>query len=190
MTISALDSATALVVVDLQPATTAHPMVHPIGDVVARAAALAEAFRRHGLPVALVTADLGHPNPGRTEVGRGRSAPVLPPEAIAPLPALGHGDIVLVKSAWSAFGGTGLHEALAERGVTQVVLVGVATSFGIESTARAAYDLGYSVVVATDAVTDLQAASHENSVARVLPVLGETGTAQDVLALLDPTPEN
>ncbi|MWV48703.1 isochorismatase family protein [Rathayibacter sp. VKM Ac-2803] len=189
MTISALDPVTALVVVDLQPATAANPLVHPIGDVVARAAELASAFRAHGLTVALVTADLGRPNPGRTEVGRGRAVPVLPPEAIAPLPALGRADddLVLVKSAWSAFGGTGLHELLAARGVTQIVLAGLTTSFGIESTARAAYDLGYSVVVATDAVTDLQAASHEGSVSRVLPVLGETGSTEDVLALLPTT---
>ncbi|MCJ1674622.1 MULTISPECIES: cysteine hydrolase family protein [unclassified Rathayibacter] len=187
MSVEALDEGVALVVVDLQRATVANPMVHPIGDVVARAASLADAFRDRVLPVVLVTVDLGRPNAGRTDVGRGRMAPVLPPEWSDPLIELGRSseDLVLVKRGWSAFAGTGLHELLAERGVTQVVLAGVATSFGVESTARDAYDRGYSVVVVVDAVTDLQEPSHENSLRRVLPVLGETGTTVEVLGLLD-----
>ncbi|TDX74955.1 nicotinamidase-related amidase [Rathayibacter sp. PhB151] len=186
MSVEALDEGIALVVVDLQRATVANPMVHPISDVVIRAASLAEAFRDRGLPVALVTVDLGRPNAGRTEVGRGRTAPVLSREWSDPLVELGRSgkDLVLVKRGWSAFAGTGLHEMLTERGVTQVVLAGIATSFGVESTARDAYDRGYSVIVAVDAVTDMQEASHENSVRRVLPVLGETGTAAEVLGLL------
>jgi isochorismate hydrolase len=74
---------------------------------------------------------------------------------------------------------------LKERGVTQVVIAGVATSFGVESTARQAYDDGYNVTLAIDAMTDVRAESHEHSVTRVFPVLGETGSTADILALLD-----
>jgi nicotinamidase-related amidase len=61
---------------------------------------------------------------------------------------------------------------------------GVATSFGVESTAREAYDAGYNVTLAIDAMTDLRAESHEHSVTRVFAVLGDGSTA-DILALLD-----
>ena len=70
------------------------------------------------------------------------------------------------------------------RGVTQIVLTGVATSVGVESTARAAYDHGYHVVLATDAMTDLTAEAHANSIERIFPRLGQTATSEEVLDLL------
>ncbi len=69
--------------------------------------------------------------------------------------------------------------------MTQIVLCGVATSIGVESTARFASELGYNVTLITDAMTDMNAEAHDNSVQRIFPRLGETGTVQDVIALLD-----
>jgi nicotinamidase-related amidase len=66
-----------------------------------------------------------------------------------------------------------------------VVIAGVATSIGVEATARHAYALGFNVALATDAMTDAAAEAHAGSVARVFPRLGETGTAQEIIALLD-----
>jgi nicotinamidase-related amidase len=74
---------------------------------------------------------------------------------------------------------------LKEQGVTQVVVCGVATSAGVESTARAAHEHGYNVVLASDAMTDMSAEAHENSLQLVFPKLGETGTTADILTLLD-----
>jgi len=65
-----------------------------------------------------------------------------------------------------------------------VVLTGVATSFGIESSARQAYDLGYNVAIVVDAVTDPNPQAHEESVTRLFPTLGQTGTSAELLALL------
>ena len=65
---------------------------------------------------------------------------------------------------------------LRELGVTQVVISGIATSLGVESTARSAHEHGYHVVLATDAMTDRDPAAHANSVDRVFPRLGETAT--------------
>jgi len=65
------------------------------------------------------------------------------------------------------------------------VIAGVATSIGVEATARHAYALGFNVAPATDAMTDAAAEAHAGSVARVFPRLGETGTAQEIIALLD-----
>lgn len=105
MTISTLDPKPALVVIDLQQGILALPAVHPMGDVVRRTSALADAF--------------------------------------------------------------------------------VATSLGVESTARQAHELGYHVALAVDAMTDMSADAHANSVARIFPRLGETGTTQEILEQLD-----
>jgi nicotinamidase-related amidase len=55
---------------------------------------------------------------------------------------------------------------------------------GVESTARAAYERGYHVTLAIDAMTDSVAENHEHSVARIFPRLGETGSTADLLARL------
>nr|WP_210768163.1 cysteine hydrolase [Cellulomonas humilata] len=173
-----------MVVVDLQNAVVALPSAHPTADVVSRSARLADAFRRHGLPVVLVQA-LGSA-PGRNESPRrARSGPV--PEDAADLVAEltpQPGDHLIVKRTLSAFHRTGLADLLEGLGVTQVVVVGIATTMGVESTARAAYEHGLNVTFAVDAMTDMSAEAHENSVTRIFPRLGETGTTDEVIALL------
>jgi len=69
--------------------------------------------------------------------------------------------------------------------VSQAVLAGIATSIGVESTARTAFALGFNVTLAVDAMTDMSAEAHENSLKRIFPRLGETGTASDIVTLLD-----
>ena len=79
---------------------------------------------------------------------------------------------------------TDLAAHLTELGVTQVVIGGVATSIGVESTARQAHEHGFHVTLVTDAMTDLNPAAHDNTISHIFPMLGETGTTKDVLALL------
>jgi nicotinamidase-related amidase len=93
-------------------------------------------------------------------------------------------DIVVTKRNWGAFHGTDLDGHLRRRGITQIVLTGIATSIGVESTARAAYEHGYNVTLATDAMTDLSADSDEHALTRIFPRLGETGTTAEIIALL------
>ncbi len=183
MPLTLLDDATALVVIDLQRGIVSLPTVHPIAGVVRRSRDLAAAFRRHGLPVVLVNV-AGVP-PGRTEQARFRGPlpegfAVLVPE-LDPQP----GDHLVTKRTAGAFTGTGLEAHLRARNVSQLVLVGVATSMGVESTARQAHELGFNVALAVDAMTDMDPALHANSVGRVFPRLGETGTTAEILALLD-----
>ncbi|MFI5061936.1 MAG: cysteine hydrolase family protein [Actinomycetales bacterium] len=194
MPVTELDAEIALIVVDLQRGTLRNPTVHPAEAIVANANRLIAAFRAQGLPVVLANVD-GMPA-GRTEVGGGRreaagggaagGSSAWPAEFAEFAPDLDWDstDITVTRRAWSAFAGTRLHETLSAIGVTQVVIAGVATSFGIESTARQAYDLGYDVVVVTDAVTDLRAEAHDNSVTRIFPMLGQTGHAADIVDLL------
>lgn len=188
MTLSTMDTTPALVVVDLQKGIVGLPGegADAIKPVIANAAELAGAFRAHGLPVVLVSI-LGDA-PGRTEVA--------PPTEFTPAPDWAHpvddlepapGDLRVVRQRWSAFGGTSLHEDLRRAGVTQVVVAGVATSVGVESTARAAHEHGYHVTLATDAMSDLDAETHRHSVERIFPRLGERGTTAEILELLTKT---
>jgi nicotinamidase-related amidase len=87
------------------------------------------------------------------------------------------------KQRVGAFIGTSLDDYLRQRVVTQVVLTGVATSAGVEATARSAYEYGYNVVLVVDAMTDRDADAHRHSVERVFPRLGETAISDDVLKL-------
>ncbi len=91
----------------------------------------------------------------------------------------------MTKKTWGAFTGTDLDPHLKTAGVTQIVLAGIATSIGVESTARQAHELGYNVTLAVDAMTDLNADAHTNSVERLFPRLGETGSTHEIVALLD-----
>jgi nicotinamidase-related amidase len=93
-------------------------------------------------------------------------------------------DHLVTKQRWGAFLGTDLHDYLRERGATQIVLAGIATSIGVESTARSAYDLGYNVALVVDAMTDRDPEMHRNSVEKIFPRLGETAKTEDVLKLL------
>ena len=189
MAITTIDPKTALVVIDLQNGTTAMPGAPvPTADVVKNSVELADAFRARGLPVVLVnvtfSADGSDVVPGRVEQSRGgRQFPEGWDRIIAELD--GHeGDIRVTKRNWSAFYGTDLDLHLRRRGVTQIVLTGVATSIGVESTARFAHEHGYHVTVATDAVTDSNADAHQNSIERIFPRLAETGTTAEILAAL------
>jgi nicotinamidase-related amidase len=187
MPVTTLDPKSALIVIDLQKGIASYPTAHPFPQVVEQAGALAQAFRGRGLPVVLVNA-VGLA-PGRTE-----QAPrlgELPPGWADLLPELNQQptDITVSKRTWGAFTNTGLGEKLKNLGVTQVVIVGVATSIGVESTARQAHELGFNVTLASDAMTDMSLAAHQGSLTRIFPRLGETGTTREILALLDGRPK-
>ena len=91
----------------------------------------------------------------------------------------------MTKHTPGAFTHTGLEALLNRLGVTQVVVVGVATSNGVEVTARQAYELGFNVTLATDAMTDPRPDAHAWSLTRVFPRIGETGTTQEIIELLE-----
>jgi len=183
MTVTTLDPKTALIVIDLQRGIVALPTVHPMDDVVKHVGSLADAFRRHGLPVVLVNVAGGAP--GRTEQPRSHRA--FPAGWTDLIPELHQQpqDHMVTKLTPGAFTNTDLEAHLKAAGVTQIVVVGVATSNGVEVTARQAYELGFNVTLAIDAMTDLNADAHTYSVARVFPKIGETGTAQDIIDLLE-----
>jgi nicotinamidase-related amidase len=183
MSLSCLDPHTALIIIDLQQGIVALPLAHPVDTVVANACQLLRAFRQHGRPVVLV--NVAGVAPGRTDAPRRSGA----------LPA-GWSDLItdldrqptdhtVTKHTWGAFTGTDLHAYLQQNGVTQVVIAGISTSIGVESTARQAQELGFNVTLAEDAMTDMQLEAHQNSLTRIFPRLGETGSTAQIIALLD-----
>ena len=183
MPVTTLDSRTALIVIDLQRGVVGLPAAaHTMETVIANSVRLADAFRARGLPVVLVNVT-GAPG-GRTErVAAGGPRPegwdILIPE-LGQQPT----DHLVTKRTRGAFTGTDLEQYLRDQGVTEVVVTGVATGSGVESTARHAHELGFNVTLATDAMTDTSAEIHENSVLRIFPGLGETGTTDEILGLL------
>jgi len=183
MTISTLDAKSALLVVDLQKGIVAMPVAHPIAEVVNNAARLADAFRKRGLPVVLINADGGAP--GRTE--QARRVTEFPAGWTDLIPELNRqpSDHIVTKRTWGAFANTDLDKYLKQAGVTQVVVSGVATTAGVESTARHAHELGFNVALAVDAMTDMNADAHHNSITRIFPRMGETGTTQEIIDLLN-----
>jgi nicotinamidase-related amidase len=183
MAVTAIDPNTALIVIDLQQGIVALPAARPIAEVVKRASALADAFRRHGLPVVLV--NVAGAAPGRAE--QSRRVEGLPAGWADLVPELNQQpqDHRVTKRTWGAFTNTDLEIYLEEAGVTQVVIAGVATSIGVESTARCAYELGFNVTLAIDAMTDSDPDAHANSVTRIFPRLGETGATQEIIERLE-----
>lgn len=185
MALTTLDRNTALIVIDLQKGIVAYPTVHPMPPVIAHAATLTKAFRRHHLPVVLV--NVTGVAPGRNEQSRRPNE--LPSDWADLVPELDvqPEDILVTKRTWGSFTNTDLAAQLERRGVTQVVLAGVATSIGVESTARQAHELGLNVTLAVDAMTDMNADAHANAIERIFPRLGEAGRTDDIVALLDRT---
>ncbi len=183
MPVTTLDPKTALVVIDLQKGIKAFAPGEALDAVIVKAGQLTEAFHRHNLPVVLVNVIGGAP--GRTDAPRMTGA--FPDDFAELLPELNQqpSDHIVTKKTWGAFTATDLEAYLKGQGVTGIVLCGVATSIGVDSTARFAHEFGYNVTLASDAMTDRDPEAHTFVVERIFPRLGEVGTTADVIAALD-----
>ncbi|MFF4358837.1 isochorismatase family protein [Streptomyces sp. NPDC001604] len=165
----ALDPArSALVLVDLMDRIVALPLEPRKGtEVLSAAEELATAFRSVGATVVLVRVE----RPGAAE---------QPPGSGLVAGLAQEGDLEVVKRTIGGFQGTGLDDLLRDRGVNTLVFGGIATNLGVESTARAAGDLGYELVFVEDAMAALTAAEHDASVRLDFPRLGTVVTAAEV----------
>jgi nicotinamidase-related amidase len=166
---------TALVLIDLMPRIVALETAPLAGrEVLERCVALAKATRSVGGLVVHVRVE-------RPGVGVQPEGSELAPE-LDPQP----GDLEIVKRTIGAFANTGLDEALRARDIETIALAGIATNFGVESTGRAADDLGYTTVYLTDAMTGLDATAHDFAVSYVFPRFGTATTGAEYVAALSP----
>jgi nicotinamidase-related amidase len=164
---------TALILIDLMPRVIAMPTAPLSGrEVLQRCIALADATRAAGGLVVHVRVEA-------REVDVQPEGSELAPE-LDPQP----GDVEIVKHTIGAFHHTGLDEALRSHDIGTVVLGGIATNFGVESTGRAAGEHGYSVVFVSDAMTGLNATAHELAVDYIFPRLGTVCTGAEYVAAL------
>lgn len=180
---------TALVVIDLQQGILAMATEpRPSSDVVTNALRLTEVFRAKGAFVVLVHVEFSADDVDmlRPECDAPTVIPKGRPEtwsAYAP-GLVRDGDHLLAKKQWGAFYGTDLELQLRRRGISTIVLCGIATAFGVESTARQAFELGYEQVFVEDAMASRAAAEHEHVVTRILPRMGRVRKVDEVIAAL------
>lgn len=183
-------TSTALVAIDLQNlivARTAQP--RDAQTVVQNTARLATALRTRGgfvvwVRVAFAADGADRPHPIADQAMTfPRELPPNPSELAAGL-SVQPSDHVVTKRQWGAFYGTDLDLQLRRRGLTTILLTGIATSFGVESTARAAYELGYHQIFVEDAMAAMTAAEHEHSITRIFPRIGRVRSTAEVLAAL------
>jgi nicotinamidase-related amidase len=177
---------TALVLIDLQKGITGYPLAPRDGATVVDAGKrLANVFRKASAPVVLVNVGWAK------DWGDGLRQPVDMPMQSPPggFPAdwsdLVDGlaqpcDIRVTKHQWGAFFGTDLDVQLRRRGVKAIVLGGIATNIGVESTARQAWEAGYEVVIAEDATTSMSAEMHAFSTKTILPMISRLVQVADL----------
>jgi nicotinamidase-related amidase len=169
---------TALIVIDLQRGIVARDcMPHAAAAVVANAAKLVKRFRDLGALVVLVHVDFSADDrdrlkPNAEEAVAPRAA--MGPDFSAFVPELGRAatDLVITKRQWGAFYGTALDLQLRRRGIKTIVLCGISTNFGVESTARDAYERGFDQLFVEDAMSGLSSGAHEFAIKTIFPRIG------------------
>jgi nicotinamidase-related amidase len=183
--ITAIDKNTALVLIDLQNSVMAAPIVHSMDDILSNTNKLISIFREKNLPIVFVNV-----KPGGSWLNARKEAkmPAYPDdENLYKITGKLHtesSDIFVTKHTWNAFFETELNDELKRRNITGIVLAGVATSIGVEGTARAASELGYNVSFASDAMSDRNMEAHKHSLQYIFPRIGETGSTNDIIKVM------
>jgi len=169
---------TALVLIDLQKGVLGQPWLpHPASEVLESATELAGRFRRAGATVVQVrvcwSSDFADALRQPVDRPSTRSAGGYPADfAEFPEGLVEPSDIIITKRQWGAFYGTELDLQLRRRGVQTIVLGGIATNFGVESTARDAWERGYAIVIAEDLTSSFSNEFHQFSIQHILPRIG------------------
>jgi nicotinamidase-related amidase len=179
---------TALVVIDLQKGIAAQPTKpYPAHEVITNAAKLVNTFRKNDMPVFLVHVIITKETMLNVVSDESFSRPSLPssdwaefvPE-MSPTPK----DIVIAKRQWGAFYGTDLELQLRRRGMDTIVLCGISTDFGVESTARFAYEYGFQQIFAEDAMASRSEEQHNAAVNFIFKRIGRVRKTNEILKAL------
>ena len=180
---------TALVLIDLQAGIVPFAKGPYTGEeVLTRAARLVSRCRDIGILVVRVSVGFAPdfadalkqpvdlPNPGRALPENWWDDPEALPTAAS--------DIRITKRQWGAFYGTELDLQLRRRGIKDIILGGISTNIGVESTARSAFEHGYGLVLVEDAMSSHEAAHHRFAVESIFPRLGRVRSTDAVLSML------
>jgi len=181
----------ALVLIDLQQGIVGRPLApHSGPDVVKNAARLAARFRALGATVVLVRVSFQPDFKDVVNVPADMpmqfNAAAFPPNWSELVPEVGPqpGDLVITKHQWGAFYGTELDLQLRRRDVRTIVLGGISTNIGVESTARSAYEHAYAQVFVEDAMTSMGAEAHDFAIRNIFPRIGNVRSTEEVLLAL------
>lgn len=178
---------TALVLIDLQKGIMRRELApYSAEQVIKTSRELADRFRAAGAPVVLVNVSF---SPDFKDALRQPvDQPFVPPPGGFPpdfselVDGLAQpGDLRITKRQWGAFFGTDLDLQLRRRGIETIVLGGVATNMGVESTARNAWEHGYAVVLAEDATSSTSPEMHQFAMSQVLPRISRVAKVADIL---------
>jgi nicotinamidase-related amidase len=181
---------TALVVIDLQKGIAAMGrqfQPHSVGTVISNAAELAAAFRKNGMPVLLVhvvASEAERFTPIADEQQLRNASPPKDWSDFVPELAQKESDIVVTKKQWGAFYGTDLELQLRRRGIKTIVLCGISTNHGVESTARFAYEYGFQQIFAEDAMTSMSAEMHRLAIDTAFKRMGRVRKTEGILKSL------
>lgn len=182
---------TALVVIDLQKGIMSAPRAPYTSDsVLEKNVAIGRRIKEGGGTLVLV--HVGFSNPPGDRLVQPVDEPTPTPAGGMPadwaelhpdVVALG-ADVIIKKRQWGAFHGTELDLQLRRRGVRTMILGGIATNYGVESTARAAWEHNYDVVIAEDACTTASVEMHRFAVEKIFPRIARVRSTADVLTAL------
>lgn len=177
---------TALVQIDLQHSNLGRPLApHSGSQVVENSVRLASTFRQLGGTVIFVRVDVTQllRLSADAPLMRPLDAPPLPANAcdLVPEAAVQDGDLIVTKKQWGAFHGTDLEQQLRRRHIRTIALTGIATNIGVESTARAAYDLGYELLFVEDAMSGISAEEHRFTIEHMFVRMGHVRRTATVL---------
>jgi nicotinamidase-related amidase len=180
---------TALVLIDLQAGIAAMPVQpNSAASVLANARLLADGFRSLDALVVLVKVAFPAGPGGLRPITDAGVAPHATEPAgwsdLCPELDVQASDIVIAKRQWGAFYGTDLDLQLRRRGIGTIVLGGIATHIGVESTARSAYEHGYQQIFVEDAMSDLHAETHASTCRFIFPRIGRIRSTAQVVAAL------
>ncbi len=178
---------TALVLIDLQHGVVARDLKpYASTDVVSRCVRLARRFREIGALVVLVNVAYSADDNDRLkpQADAPPAGGPYPPEWSKLVPEIeaSSNDVFVTKRHWGAFYGTELDLQLRRRGVRTIVIGGIATNFGVESTARDAWERNYQLVFAEDAMSSMSEEMHAFSIANIFPRLGIVRSTDEILA--------
>ena len=179
---------TALVLIDLQNSNVNRELApYSAEQTVGNCVLLAQEMRNRGAMVVYVRVLLNElPTPPADAPMRppGAAAPPYDASELAESAGVDAKDLVVTKRQWGAFYGTDLDQQLRRRGIDTIVLGGIATNFGVESTARAAFDRSYKLVFAEDAMSSMDGDAHHFTCKNIFPKMGRVRSTRAVIDML------